>query len=231
MMKTRMLAFLLCLFMLAPAAIGEELFSIVLTVRMDAAPFLLLSDQEENDEMLLNQGDQVILLSLGANYCLVEKDGQQGYIASDMLALLENTDQPIRVVKANVSPTAQGYLTLRDEPKRTGKMLDKLKFGTMLLIMGEEGEFSRVATASQTGYVMTKYTAESRIAAGEWRQIANDDAVNFRSLQEYGERSVMTKLQPGEMLYVFRDEKGWALAESRGFQGYIVSKYLSDSEK
>lgn len=229
-MKIRWLALLLCLLMLAPAAVGEEIFELTLIVRAETALLFLNADQAA-EEALLNPGEQVTLLSLGANYCLVEAAGKQGYIASDDLALQDNADQPIRVVKANVSPAAQGYLTLRAEASRTGKMLDKLKFGTLLLVLGEDGEFFHAADASQSGYVMAKYTAEPRIAEGEWRWIEGKDAVNFRSLQEYADRSVITRLQPGEMLYVLRDEKGWALAEAGGCQGYIVSKYISDSRE
>ena len=56
--------------------------------------------------------------------------------------------------------TENGSLNLRKTPSTSGKILTELKDGAMVVISAFEGEWSKIYTETQSGYVMTKYLVQ-----------------------------------------------------------------------
>ena len=142
----------------------------------------------------LPNGTMVDVLGYEGNWAHVRVNGQEGYVSKDYLKEVEtaaptesipadtpapentpeqpastpapeNTPEPQKSVKAKVTlSTAEGKLNLRSTASTTGGVLASLPNGTMVDVLGYEGNWAHVTVNGQEGYVSKDYLKEVETA-------------------------------------------------------------------
>lgn len=67
------------------------------------------------------------------------------------------TPEPAGERKATVVTGNKGPLNVRKEPKGTAKLLMRIDFGTEVIVLAEEGDWSKIRVGTREGYAMTKF--------------------------------------------------------------------------
>lgn len=205
------------------AEVAEEVFFLTLPAE-DAEP--VLADP-------LESGERVNVTALGSSYCEAVVQGHEGYLPLEALdfAICEGNETQLGMIdKIETKGHIWGRVTLRTEPHRKAEAVKKLRKGEFVLKMEEDGEFIRVVGPGYEGYVLKKYVADAQRREYVLARVVNDDEIHMRMDTGYWDEWVILKLQPGEVVQLISDVRGWAYLEAHGYRGRTHTKYLKEIE-
>lgn len=224
------LALFVFLLLLPCFALAEEF---VLTAAVNAEQSALLALPVENAEIVapLAQGDSLTITALGSTYCQAASGEKHGYVALKDIAFDILQGEPMVLGEVDVSPTniMFGRITLRAEASTKSNSLCRMEKGRLVLILGEENGMVHLAMPGHIGYAIRKFIrGEVEMLPYTIAYVDNDGPVHLRLDSRYGENWIITKLEPGTPVQLFRNPNGWAQVEVAGQRGRIVADFLSD---
>lgn len=211
-------------------ALAEE-FTLTATVTAEQSALLALPVENAEAVAPLAQGDGLTITALGSTYCQASIGENCGYVALEDIAFDILQGEPMVLGEVDVSPTniMFGRITLRAEPSTKSTSLCRMEKGRLVLILGEENGMVHLAMPGHIGYAIKKFVrSEVETLPYTIAYVDNDEPVHLRLDSRYGENWVITKLEPGTPVQLFRNPNGWAQVEVAGQRGRIVGDFLSD---
>lgn len=211
-------------------ALAEE-FTLTATVTAEQSALLALPVENAEAVAPLAQGDGLTITALGSTYCQASIGENHGYVALEDIAFDILQGEPMVLGEVDVSPTniMFGRITLRAEASTKSASLCRMEKGRLVLILGEENSMVHLAMPGHIGYAIKKFVrSEVEILPYTIAYVDNDEPVHLRLDSRYGENWVITKLEPGTPVQLFRNPNGWAQVEVAGQRGRIVGDFLSD---
>ena len=191
----------------------------------------------------LPQGAAVTVDTLGIYWCRVSDGTQTGYVPAAALHLddwgaidpgAQEAERGPRLAVFNVgmSPAGHWTLTIRDTASRKAAKVDAIIGGTVMAVLEKGTEFTLVHVNGKVGYVLTKYLTffDAAQTPEKYAVVSNEDKVSLRYDRRFGNTGIITFLQPGTVVTLIWEKKGWACVEAEGCQGYIVSEFLKITE-
>lgn len=106
-----------------------------------------------------NKGAFLMILSEDANgWCHVSIGNQQGYVKKSELTTENTSTGTATLGIALISPnTPTSRVNLRESPSLDAKVLEKMKNGDEVIVMGIADGWSHVMVGNQTGYIKDEY--------------------------------------------------------------------------
>ncbi len=180
----------------------------------------------------VNDGDEALVTSLGTRFCGVVIDGHSGFVATDALVFALFGGEPTRIAIAVPDPVKiEPTLSIRAQSDTKAKALHKLKNGEMVLLLESQGRFTHVATPYYEGYALSHLLKEISAEEGFYARVENDVTVGLRCDMQYPSRYVSAVVQPGQLVQVLREIRGWTYLETPGWRGYMVSTFLKPEDE
>lgn len=132
----------------------------------------------------------------------------------------EGAAHPLAVIYAPKTGLASLYA--RDEGK--GGVIKKLKAGSVVMVMGESGKYTKVYGEGTVGYVIT--SALEGCDPAETAETASiKHKTNLRLTNRDNGRKII-ELPKGAEVIVLSEKGKWARVEYQGFVGYVEKKLL-----
>jgi len=223
-------ALLLLLLILPCFALAEEPYALTAVVTAEESALLALPIADSEAVLSLAQGDALTVTVLGTSYCEAVVGDATGYIATADIAFDVMKGEPTKLMVIDCSPTNQyhGCITMRREASTRSKAIRKLEKGCIVLVLGMEGDMTRIALPDTEGYVVSKYMADVE-PAKSWRIAYVDPDVNawLRLDSRYGKNWMIRRLEPGTPVQFIRNPNGWAEVEVAGYRGRMLAHNLS----
>ena len=211
-------------------ALAEE-FTLTATVAAEQSALLALPVENAEAVVPLAQGDGLTITALGSTYCQASSGENRGYVALGDITFDILHGEPMVLGEVDVSPTniMFGRITLRAEASTKSTSLCRMEKGRLVLILGEKNGMVHLAMPGHIGYAIKKFVrSEVEMLPYTIAYVDNDEPVHLRLDSRYGENWIITKLEPGTPVQLFRNPNGWAQVEVAGQRGRIVGDFLSD---
>lgn len=132
----------------------------------------------------------------------------------------EGAEHPFAVIYAPKSGLASLYA--RDEGK--GGVIRKLKAGSVVMVMGESGKYTKVYGEETVGYVITSALAFCDVVE-EAQPAAVTRKTHLRLVNRDNGRKIL-ELPEGAQVLVLEEKDKWARVEYQGFAGYVEKRLL-----
>jgi g-D-glutamyl-meso-diaminopimelate peptidase len=163
----------------------------------------------------------------------VAKSGEMGFILTEYLTRV--TAEETSVPEELFTVVCEDYISLRSAPDTRSDRLAKLQPGAQVRILGQEGDFSRVALADKSliGYVLTRFLSgksEPSIGTGNEReyQVRCNEFLTVRaepstSAEALGRllRGKRVRIEEFSGIFARITQSGGSLA------GYVMAGYLT----
>lgn len=164
---------------------------------------------------------EVEMVLPGLAQSTVRLEGEETIVpTADLSWEADGAEHPLAVIYAPKSGLASLYA--RDEGK--GGVIKKLKTGSVVLVMGQSGKYTKVYGEDMVGYVITS-------ALNLCDPCANaEDAVLLRkanlrlAAQDNGRKLI--EMPAGAVVYLIGVKGKWAQVEYEGFVGYVEKNKL-----
>lgn len=205
-------------------------------------------------------GAEIVVLAEGSNGWLklerkgvtayVQKDALKAAMAGEAAVTPEPTVSPERVnyqAKVDLSSNSS-HLNIRKSMSTSAKSLGKLKNGTIVTVVEDEGGWVKITANGVTGYVQSKYltdvpqteatvsptptptpaatqTPEAALYRATIRLSSNGSYLNIRKSMSTSAKS-LAKLKSGAEVDVLAVDGKWAKISANGVTGYVLVKYL-----
>lgn len=135
------------------------------------------------------------------------------------------TEAPIGKRLASVKAPKTGRATLRAEGSTRSASITKIKAGTLLLVLENGKEFSKVVYGSHIGYVMNDaldfYSGNKN--EGQAIIINPDTRLHTGAGRDY---SIIGYLSYGSKVTVLKTKGNWVMVNADGYVGYVAKKYI-----
>ena len=188
-------------------------------------------------------GTEVEILSDG-DWAKISYNGKEGYVKSEYLLRDEADPEPqnVSTEKATVKLTS-GTLNVRQEASARSERVGAVKNGETVVVLGTEGNWTKIYTENLTGYVLSTYlvrqeaaatavptaapTAAPAVKSGEeaWITCAEDSNVNLRQKANTSSK-VLKRLPYGTKVEVVSKSGGWCKVTYNGTTGYVSAQFL-----
>jgi len=119
-----------------------------------------------------------------------------------------------------------GALNLRKEPSTAASVLGQYPTGTWMTILEEGDGWTKVEVAGKTGYVMSKYLAESTQNNTLYVRTNTGIGLNLRSAPSMA-GEIITSYKNGTAVEVLSKGNEWYRVKVGDTVGYMASRYLS----
>ncbi len=177
-------------------------------------PVITLSLAEDNTP-------EVEMVLPGQAQCTVLLEGAETTVpTADLTWDAEGAAHPFAVIYAPKTGLASLYA--RDEGK--GGVIKKLKAGSVVMVMGESGKYTKVYGEETVGYVITS-ALEFCDVIEEAQPATVTRKTNLRLTNRDNGRKIIELPQGAEVL-VLEESSKWARVEYQGFAGYMEKKLL-----
>ena len=182
-------------------------------------------------------GASVTILAKGEDWSLIRYGEINGYVPTS--ALIISTTPPITTTEsptiitlwATVSGT--NSLNFRKGPSTSADKIGSLTEGTALCILGTEGEWVKVQSGSQVGYVSVDYLTYHNAYPGSTNSdfsamVSLDDSTATASLLATPSTSAVAiaQIPHGTQVTVLSNDGSWCLVDVAGMQGYMLNSQL-----
>lgn len=129
-------------------------------------------------------------------------------------------EHPLARIYAPKNGVASVYA--RDEGK--GGVIKKFKTGSIVLVLGKSGKYTKVYAEGTVGYVITSALEMCDVCADAQEVTVARKAYLHLVARESGHR--LAELPEGTVVYLIGEKKQWAQVEYQGFVGYVEVKRL-----
>lgn len=175
----------------------------------------------------LEEGVSIGVIKLGTVWSSVVENGQVGMIPTCALTLTEE-EQPYGYVVTGRS----GEVSLRRTAADDGKVIVKLREGTVVLVLGKENNYFHVQYGNTEGYVAAAYLHTlCAVEPGNTAVVINPNtpgkaiSVNMRSKAD-SDAVVVSMVPTDTMVQVVAVCGDWCEIEVDGLHGFMQSRFL-----
>lgn len=187
------------------------------------------------------QGRQGTLLVPGVYQCTVALQKEEGGVETMRVPAREvtfETTAPADQTLAVVKNTKSGYVKLLKVSSNKSIVLEKPKAGEVIPVLAVGRNFAKVNYRGCVGYVRRDFVALTAPAATDSAQaqiayrgnVRSHSSVKVRA-QGSGNSRVVGEFRCGTYVSVLSPGEKWTQVEAEGVQCYILSEFLSTSEK
>nr|WP_295733013.1 C40 family peptidase [uncultured Intestinibacter sp.] len=120
-------------------------------------------------------------------------------------------------------------VNFRKGPSTDYASLGKLNKGYKVEYISETNSWSKVKYNGQTGYVYSKYVAQTSTTSNTQVKYVNCTSLNVRSGPGTS-YSIIKSISTNTKVEVISTNNGWSRIKEGSTTGYVSSKYLSDSQ-
>ncbi len=123
------------------------------------------------------------------------------------------------------------YVHVRNQPGLEGEVIGKLHNNSVGEIVGEEGEWLRIASGSVEGYIKAEFALRGEEGAakaeevGERRARVEADALRVRE-EASTESEILELLPQSEEILVDEESEDWIKVASEETEGYVSADYV-----
>ncbi|WP_148357837.1 SH3 domain-containing protein [Peribacillus simplex] len=191
----------------------------------------------------LANGTQVTVYSESKGWAKIKANGKDGYVSTKYLS----ATKPGTLTKAAVTiktttkyvNVSTGSLNMRKSGSDSAGIVEKLTRGTQVAVYSDSKGWAKIKANGKEGYVNTKYLSETKPgtvtkAAATVKTTTKYVNVSTGSLnmRKSGSDSagLIAKLTRGTQVTVYSESKGWAKIKANGKEGYVSTKYLSETK-
>ncbi|GIN57056.1 beta-N-acetylglucosaminidase [Lederbergia ruris] len=190
----------------------------------------------------LSNGTAVTVQSESNGWAQVKVNGKTGYVSSQYLTgktstnpSKPSTSAPSKTETKYVSVNAGSTLNLRSGASANSSILGSLKNGTAVTVESESNGWAKVKVNGKTGYVSSQFLTSAKEIADSTPPTKYIKGASVSGINMYtkpsAKSSVMVKIASGIPVVVLSEENGWAKIKVYGEEGYIESKFLSDTNE
>ena len=183
-------------------------------------------DSQEEQEATV-----VEVRELGITSSIVYRNGKEATVQTRDLSFAQNTPEG-KELAVIYAPKA-GYASMRKIASSKGKVLKKIKAGTIVLVLEVGDDWTKIQLQNQTGFVKNtslKYYS-SGIKAKSIGIISYNGkttvktTVNVRNSPEKGS-NVVAVWKVGKEVTIINQAEGWAEVEADGICGYVKDEFI-----
>ena len=127
-----------------------------------------------------------------------------------------------------VNVESNSSLNVRKSASSKAGVVTTLKKGKEVTVLSESNGWAKITVDGKTGYVSSDYLTEKTNTYVKYVSIDSNSTLNVRTSPNTSS-SVVTKIAANTKVEVLSDSNGWSKIKVNGKQGYVASKYLSDS--
>ncbi|WP_445488675.1 SH3 domain-containing protein [Niallia sp. 03133] len=135
-------------------------------------------------------------------------------------------------------------LNVRKLPSTSSSVITKLKNGEEVFVSTEANGWSKITINGQTGYVSSEFLKKSDASKKistvsksttsqktivKYINVDKGSSLNMRT-KPSDKSSIIVKLAKGVSVTYYSESNGWAKVKVYGKEGYVASKYLSNSK-
>ncbi|MCM3674720.1 SH3 domain-containing protein [Peribacillus simplex] len=192
---------------------------------------------------ILSRGTKVTVYSESNGWAKVKAIGKDGYVNTKYLSDSKPgsgstavTPEKMTTKYVNVS---SGTLNMRKSGSESASIVAMLSKGTEVTVYSESNGWAKVKANGKDGHVSAKYLSTTKPGT-ESKAVTLEKTttkyVNVSSgtlnMRKSGSESasIDAKLSKGTEVTVYSVSKGWAKIKANGKDGYVNTKYLSDSK-
>ncbi|WP_242698568.1 SH3 domain-containing protein, partial [Bacillus sp. SD088] len=190
----------------------------------------------------LKNGVAVSVESESNGWAKVKVNGKTGYVSSQFLTGKTSTNPskpstptPSKTETKYVSVDAGSSLNLRSSASASASIIGSLKNGVAVSVESESNGWAKVKVNGKTGYVSSQFLKSGKETADPTPQTKYTKGASVSGISMYTKpstkSSVMVKIASGIPVVVYSEENGWAKVKAYGEEGYIESKFLSDTNE
>lgn len=163
---------------------------------------------------------EVDMLIPGVVNSTIRLNGNENVVPTALLSWdAGEAEHPLARIYAPKNGVASVYA--RDDGK--GGVIKKFKTGSIVLVLGKSGKYTKVFGESTVGYVITSALEFSDIVTDAQEMTVTRRAYLHLVARESGHR--LAELPEGTVVHLIEEKKQWAQVEYQGFVGYVeVSK-------
>ncbi len=194
---------------------------------------------------VIPQNTVIGVIIKGADWCRVSYNGKTGYVMTKFLtfgatpATPTPTPAPETITSYARVNTVSGGLNMRETPN--GTRIAVIPQNTIIGVITKGAEWSRVVYNGKTGYVMTKFLADSSATptptvsptaspSGSVQcygkvSTANGGSLNMRSGPATTYARILS-IKNGGVVDVYEQGTIWSRVKYNGTFGYVMSQYL-----
>ncbi|MEW5593750.1 SH3 domain-containing protein [Peribacillus frigoritolerans] len=190
----------------------------------------------------LTRGTQVTVYSESKGWAKVKANGKEGYVSTKYLSATK--PGAVKKAAATVKTTTKyvnvstGSLNMRKSGSDSASLVAKLTRGTQVTVYSESKGWAKIKGNGKDGYVSTKYLSATKPgtvtkAAATVKTTTKYVNVSTGSLnmRKSGKAaaSIVAILSKGTKVTVYSESNGWAKVKANGNDGYVSTKYLSET--
>lgn len=173
----------------------------------------------------------VEIRELGITSSIVYRDGKEATVQTGELSFAQNTPEG-KELAVIYAPKA-GYASMRKTASSNGKVLKKIKAGTIVLVLEVGDDWTKIQLKNQTGFVKNaslKYYSSGikaksiGIISYNGKTTVNT-TVNVRNSPEKGS-NVVAVWKVGKEVIIINQAEGWAEVEADGICGYVKDEFI-----
>ena len=192
----------------------DENGEIVIVKEAPLTPPVITMQVEEDDK-------EVELLLPGMVNSAVRLEGEEMTVPTASLAWdAGEAEHPLARIYAPKNGVASVYA--RDEGK--GGVIKKFKTGSIVLVLGKSGKYTKVYAEDTVGYVITSALEMCDVCTDAQEVTVARKAYLRLVARESGHR--LAELPEGTVVYLIGETKQWAQVEYQGFVGYVEKNRL-----
>lgn len=192
----------------------DENGQIVIVKEEPLTPPVITMQVEEDDK-------EVELLLPGMVNSAVRLEGEEMTVPTASLAWdAGEAGHPLARIYAPKNGVASVYA--RDEGK--GGVIKKFKTGSVVLVLGKSGKYTKVYAEDTVGYVITSALEMCDVCTDAQEVTVARKAYLRLVARESGHR--LAELPEGTVVYLIGETKQWAQVEYQGFVGYVEKNRL-----
>ncbi|WP_144460903.1 SH3 domain-containing protein [Siminovitchia fortis] len=188
----------------------------------------------------LSSGSKVSVQSESGGWAKITVNGKTGYVSSEYLSAKAPSagspvKNPVKTTTKYVNVNAGSTLYLRSKASTSASIVDRLTRGTAVKVESEANGWAKVSVNGKTGYVSSEFLSETNgktETAKPKTKYINTSSVSGVSMYKSASTnaSIIIKIGAGVPVQVYSEEKGWAKVKAYDSDGYIQSKFLSDTK-
>ena len=176
-------------------------------------------------------GTLVEIIESGDEWHKVTVNGKTGY----MMAKYLNTDVTTAAQTATVRTTPGSGLNLREEPRRSGRVITSFRPGTQVTVYQKGADWCRVKVDGQEGFMATTYRSFSGHAgsttpsAGKVAVVSNPRDTQVLNLRQEAslDAKVLASYRNGTKVTILKAGNTWHKVQVEdGRVGYMMARYL-----